>query len=107
MKFTISIFLVLISPAVSAWTLFLEQDFGIKGNMRYCKYSDGKTYSFNAVSLCPVSIQGSAPGMGNGTGFLKGQYLDGMTRVCVYDVLGQKKAKRVNSTDLCPISADF
>jgi len=90
-----------------AWTLFLQNDLGVKGNMRYCKYSDGKIYSFNSIELCRLSIEGSAPGLGRGVGFLNREYIDGMTKVCVYDVLGERKAKRVNSTDLCPLTINF
>jgi hypothetical protein len=92
-----------------AWTntVFLQLDLGVKGNVRYCKYSDGKTYTFNSMSLCQPSLDVSAPGMGVGMGSLKGEYLDGMTKVCVYDVLGEKKAIRVGAANLCPLTQKF
>ncbi len=90
-----------------AFTLFMQQDFGIRNNQRLCKYSDGNVYAFNATDLCSLSIDGSAPGMGKGMGFYKGDYQEGMTKVCVYDVLGEKKALRVNSYEVCPVTHNF
>lgn len=99
--------LVFALPSADAWTLFLQSDLGVRNNMRYCKYSDGKLYAFDSMTLCPMSIEGSAPGMGKGVGFLKGERIDGMTKLCVYDVLGEKKAKRLNSYDICPLTVNF
>jgi hypothetical protein len=45
--------------------------------------------------------------MGVGNGFLVGEYLDGMTKVCVFDVLGEKKATRVGAANLCPLTQKF
>ena len=90
-----------------AWTHNLEADLGVRGVMRYCKYSNGKVYAVNATDLCQISIEDSAPGFGQGHGFLKGEYQDGMTKVCVYDVLGEQKALRISSTSICPLSPEF
>jgi hypothetical protein len=100
-------FISLLPPHVSAWTHQLEQDLGVKGVMRYCKYSNGKIYTVNAAEICQISIEDSAPGFGQGTGFLKGEYQDGMTKVCVYDVMGEKKALRLSSTSICPLGPQF
>ncbi len=89
-------------------TYFLVKDLGIQGFMRYCKYSDGKIYTVNSTELCELSIEtGGVPTGGQTTGFLAGEYEDGMTKVCIYDVLGDKRALRLNSTSLCPLSAKF
>jgi hypothetical protein len=96
-----------LAPSAFGWQLFLQRDLGIKNNMRHCLYSDGKVYTFNATELCEMSIEGSAPGMGRGTGFLKGEYQDGMTKVCVYDVLGETKAIRIGGVALCPLTSNF
>jgi hypothetical protein len=103
-----SIFVIfsLLSFQAFGMTYYLQQDLGVKGNMRYCKYSNGSTYTFNATDLCEISIE-EGSSTRNTKGFLKGEYQDGMTKVCVYDVLGEKRAARVDSVALCPLSQDF
>jgi hypothetical protein len=93
--------------AAMSWTLFLQQDMGIEGNYRYCKYSDGKVYTVNSTSLCKLQVEGSAPGFGVGVGFLKGERPDGMSKVCIYDVLGEKKGLRIDAATLCPLTKNF
>jgi hypothetical protein len=95
------------SLSAFAWTHNLEQDLGVKGVMRYCKYSNGKVYAVNAVDICQISIEDSTPGFGQGQGFLKGEHQDGMTKVCVYDVLGEQKGLRISSTSICPLNPKF
>jgi len=90
-----------------AWTLYFQQDLGIKNGMRLCKYSDGNVYTFNATSLCELQIEGSAPGFGKGVGFLKGEQVQGLTKVCFYDVLGEQKALRFQAMTLCPLTTKF
>lgn len=90
-----------------AWTYYLQQDLGVQGLVHLCRYSNGKAYSFNATELCPLSIEDSAQGFGQGQGFLQGEYQDGMTKVCVYDVMGENKAIRLPSTSLCPPNSRF
>lgn len=90
-----------------AWTYHLEKDLGVQGVVRYCKYNNGKIYTVNSSEICQISIQDSPPDFGQGQGFLKGEYRDGMTKVCVYDVLGEQKALRVSSTSICPLSPKF
>jgi hypothetical protein len=94
-----------------AMTYFLTNDLGISGFQRLCQYSDGNTYSVNSTQLCPMSVDvdgvqmpAGAPGV---TGFKAGEYRDGMTKVCVYSVLGSTRSIRMNSTDLCPLTYDF
>lgn len=90
-----------------AWTYYLQSNLGVQGLVRLCKYSNGKVYTFNATTLCPMSIEDSAPGFGQGQGFLQGEYRDGMTKICVYDVLGERKALRIPNTSLCPLNPTF
>jgi hypothetical protein len=90
-----------------AWTHNLVEDLGVNGLMRYCKYSNGQVYAVNAIEICQISIEDSAPGFGQGQGFFKGEYQDGMTKVCVYDVLGEQRAIRINSTAICPLNPKF
>ncbi len=90
-----------------AMTYFLVQDLGARGNMRYCKYNNGKIYTVNAVELCQMSVEDGGFSNGHAMGFLAGEYQDGMTKVCVYDVLGAKKALRLNSVALCPLNSNF
>ena len=95
-------------PSLSnAWMVSLIADLGVRTGIRYCKYSDGKTYTFNSTDLCELSIQVSPPGLGRGTGYLVGEQQDGLTKVCVYDVLGEKKGIRLRATELCPVSRQF
>ncbi|MFL1550089.1 hypothetical protein HX867_13115 [Pseudomonas gingeri] len=98
----------LFSPLYAyAWNYSLVQDMGVQGMARYCKYDNGKVYTVNASDICQISIVDSAPGLGNGQGFLKGEYPDGMNKVCVYDVLGQQKAIRISSVAICPPTSNF
>ncbi|KAF0813926.1 hypothetical protein IGB42_01605 [Andreprevotia sp. IGB-42] len=106
--------LLLASLDASALTYFLEKDLGVKGNMHYCRYNNGKVYAVNAYDMCELSIEvdGYSPPANStssyrSTGFFKGEYQDGFTKVCVYDVTGTRKAIRLNSTELCPLSASF
>jgi hypothetical protein len=41
------------------------------------------------------------------TGFLKGERADGMSKVCYYDVLGERYELNLRAVDLCPLSYDF
>ncbi len=99
--------LLLFTKPLFGWTLFLQEDLGIRGNVRLCKYSDGKIYSFNATSLCKLQVEGSAPGFGVGMGLLIGERQDGMTKICFYDVLGERKGVRVDAVSLCPLNHRF
>lgn len=96
-------------PVAHAIPVYLTKDLGVKGVMRYCQYSNGKIYTVNATELCEMSVEegGPLPQSGQTVGFLAGEYQDGMTKVCVYDVLGEKKAIRLNSTSLCPLNQKF
>jgi hypothetical protein len=91
----------------SAFPYFLQEDLGVHGMMHYCRYSNGQIYSFNAYQVCSPSIGDSAPGLGQGMGFLQGQYMDGITKVCVYNVLGQTRALRISGASLCPLNPNF
>lgn len=106
----VSLFALLLPACVTtmpAWTVNLEQDMGAQGLLRQCKYSDGRIHAVNATDLCPLTLQGNDPDMGRGKGFLKSEYPDGMTKVCVYNVLGGKNTLRLAVTDICPLGADF
>jgi hypothetical protein len=100
------VMIVAATPSL-ALTYFLEQDLGVEGFQHYCRYSNDRTYSVNATQLCPLSLQDTGPGIGEGTGFKQGEYRDGLTKVCVYSVLGHQKAIRIDGTDLCPLTYDF
>lgn len=93
---------------VLAMTYFLQSDLGINGFERHCRYSNGEVYSVNSSELCPMSIEVDGLDFGNAvTGFKAGEYDDGMTKVCVYDVLGSQRAVRVGLVELCPLTYDF
>jgi hypothetical protein len=102
-----AVILVFCNVNAFAMTYSLQQDLGVKGLMRYCKYSNGQVYTFESTDLCEVTIEDTAPGMGKGTGFLAGEYEEGMTKICVYDVLGEKRLIRQNGVSICPVSFRF
>ncbi len=95
-----------------AGTYYLQSDLGVRGIYHFCQYNNGKVYSYNATELCPLSISDdvnnsasyTAPGK---VGFKVGEYQDGMTKVCVYNVMGQKAAIRIGSVELCPLNYNF
>jgi hypothetical protein len=98
---------VTFATTASAMTYFLERDLGTQGLYHYCVYSNGKTYSFNAMQLCSLSIEDAAGGFGGGVGFKQGEYVDGMTKVCVYSVLGKQQFLRIGGVELCPPTYQF
>lgn len=113
MKATIVGFVVIVclSDAAYAMTYYLRRDAGVQNNLRLCTYSNGQTYSFNATDLCPLDIEddvsGPVPNSAPRQGFLKREYQDGLTKVCVYDVLGSEAATRLRSTAICPLNEKF
>ena len=99
---------VLVSPA-AGMSAFFKRDLGVQGFIRYCEYSDGSTYTVNSAELCPMSVE-TGFGSSRSTrmmGFKAGEYQDGMTKVCVYNVLGEQHAIRLNGMGLCPLTYDF
>lgn len=40
-------------------------------------------------------------------GFLKGEKISGMNKICYYDVLGSIYTLNVSSIELCPLTAEF
>lgn len=91
--------------STSAMTVFLQENLGVNGTLRYCRYSDGKVYTFDAIDMCALSIEASGFG-GMGT-LLEEKNTGGMNKLCIYDVMGEKKAIRVGLSNLCPISRQF
>lgn len=103
---------LLLGAATPAWSLdyYLSRDLGVHGLFHLCVYSNGKVYSFNATQLCPLQVSDDGPATppgGSITGFKVGEYQDGMTKVCVYNALGNLRAVRIGSADLCPLSYNF
>src|SRR5690348_7753415 len=78
------------SPAHSL-IYYLSSDLGVHGLYHICQYSNGKLYSFNATDLCPLQVNDDSPpaysSSGSRTGYKAGEYQDGMTKVCVYNVM--------------------
>jgi len=104
---------VIVAAPADAMTYFLQKDLGVQDNQHLCSYSNGKIYAFNATDLCELSIEDDGPvSLGNQrpqtqTGFSAGEYQDGMTKVCVYNVMGRKEAIRLGSVELCPLTHEF
>lgn len=86
--------------------VYMTQDLGVHGLFHLCRYSDGRVYSFNATQLCPLDFPTPALPAG-AVGMKIGEYQDGMTKVCVYDVLGSQEAIRISAAALCPLSHTF
>lgn len=115
MKFArILIGICLLASAAPAFSLdfFLQADLGVRGIYHLCRYSNGRVYSFNATDLCPLQVSDSGANSPSGSppqkmGFKSGEYQDGMTKVCVYDVLGQKASIRIGAAELCPLNHNF
>jgi len=85
--------------------VLLQSDLGVNGSIRYCRYSDGKVYTFNALDFCEMAINtNDAMGIGDLVGEKKS---DDMNKICIYDVMGEKKSIRVSIVSLCPISQKF
>lgn len=90
-------------------TYYFQRDLGVEGFQRKCQYSNGKVYAVNSSKMCPLSIQeeGYLPQNTKTTGFKAGEYNDGLTKICVYNVLGSQRAIRLNTTELCPLTYEF
>ncbi|WP_126419514.1 hypothetical protein [Asticcacaulis excentricus] len=97
-----------IATPASAMTYFLVRDLGVKDNMRRCLYSNNEIYAYNSTEICPLQIEDdSIKSNRSQKGFYKGEYPDGMTKVCVYDVMGETRSIRINGIKLCPMQAEF
>jgi len=105
-----------VASSANAMTYYLTQDDGVQNNQHICEYSNNRTYAYNATDLCPMSIEDGTPAAQPKdsyqqpttiTGFYKGEYQDGMTKVCIYSVLGREEAIRLGSAEICPTSYDF
>ncbi len=53
-----------------------------------------------AMMLLSISAQAT-------TGFLSGERVSGMNKMCFYNVLGSTYTLNVKSYDLCPLTYDF
>ncbi len=101
------------AASANALTYFLEKDLGVQDNQHLCRYSNGKVYGYNATDLCELSVEDDGPvnyGIQTSqtqTGFSAGESQDGMTKVCVYTVMGRKEAIRLGSVELCPLTHEF
>lgn len=94
------------SPAV-AWGGLVRQ--WVQGMNTVCAYSDGEQYMMDGLAMCPVSDQEAQPqGFSqHGMGMSAGEYQDNNSKVCVYEVFGERKFLRLDSTSLCPLSYQF
>lgn len=52
------------------------------------------------IMLLSISAQAT-------TGFLSGERISGMNKMCFYNVLGSTYTLNVKSYDLCPLTYDF
>ena len=110
--FCVAVAGIIVAGSANAMTFQRTDDLGIHNGQHLCKYSNGKTYAFNLTDLCPLTVEDdniatNTPGHVPVTGFKAGEYQDGMTKVCVYKVLGNEEAIRIGSTEICPLTQDF
>jgi len=61
-----------------------------------------KKFIIVLVGLVVLSVSAYAT-----MGFLKGEQVSGMNKICYYDVLGSTMTLNVKSYQLCPITYDF
>ena len=54
------------------------------------------------IVLVSLSVMANAA-----TGFLKGERVSGMNKICYYDVLGSTYTLNIGMVELCPLSYDF
>ena len=54
------------------------------------------------IVLVSLSIMANAA-----TGFLKGERVSGMNKICYYDVLGSTYTLNIGMVELCPLSYNF
>ena len=110
--FTVTLWFLPLFAALpaSAMTYYLKKDLGVRNMQHLCLYSNDKVYSLNATDMCPMSVEDDSIGRSKATpqtGFKSGEYADGMTKVCVYDVLGKTEEVRFPLTTLCPLTYKF
>ena len=95
---------------------FLKRDLGVQQFQRLCLYSNGEVYAFNSNELCPLQIDEDESPRGfvkrpkqsfPQTGLKSGEYIDGNTKVCVYDLIGKPKSVRMNIGAICPLTFEF
>lgn len=102
-----------------AVTGFLKKE-EINGLSKICYYEvfgELRTVNLRSSQLCPVThnfesvprpqtrAQNSASG--GKLGFFKSELLQGMNKICYYDVLGQRKALTISSSMICPVTYRF
>ena len=56
---------------------------------------------FLMIALLAASAASAA------TGFLSGERISGMNKICYYDVLGSTYTLNIGMVELCPLSYDF
>jgi len=90
----------------TAQMLSLRSDQGVQGIYRYCEYSNGKLYGFNAASPCPSTFQQPASN-GKGMGHFMSESHEGTSKLCNYRVAGQDRSIRVDTHAQCPLNQEF
>lgn len=90
----------------TAQMLSLRSDLGVQGIYRYCEYSNGKVYGFNASSPCPSSFQQPAS-TGKGMGHFMSESHEGTSKLCIYRVSGQDRSIRIDTHAQCPLNQEF
>lgn len=103
--------LTLLPSSLYAIDYYFEKDLGVEGFIRHCQYSNDQVYTVQSTDICPMSVRdegiSSYGGNSRYVGFSKGDYLEGMSKICVYDVLGDTQHVRFDATDICPPTYEF
>lgn len=93
-----------------------ERDQGMSKICFYDVLGEIHTLNVSSVSLCPLSrnfdITPSVPAQrgydsSGKTGFLQGERVQGLSKICYYDVLGETYALTISSVRLCPLNHRF
>lgn len=102
-------FAVLALTSAGAWAgnISLDTDYGVRGALHYCRYSNGKVYAFEAGKECPGTMAEPPDRGGRGTGYLKSEAHEGDSKLCIYNVSGMERSIRVTSFANCPLNQEF
>ena len=95
-----------------------EEDSGMNKICYYDTVSGKRTINLSSVSLCPLSYNfpdtnsssSSNPSQRNNsyvTGFLDGERVSGMNKICYYNTVSGQRTINISSVGLCPLTKNF
>ena len=95
-----------------------EEDSGMNKICYYDTVSGKRTINVSSVSLCPLSYNFSDTSSSSSsnssqrnnayvTGFLDGERVSGMNKICYYKTVSGQRTINISSVGLCPLSKNF